>query len=54
MLTASEGTVRDAENGALGITPGIALAVLTATLLVLGVYPGPFWNAISAATLAQH
>jgi NADH-quinone oxidoreductase subunit N len=50
MLTTSEGTVRDTERGELGITPSVALAVLTAALLVLGVYPGPFWNAISAAT----
>jgi NADH-quinone oxidoreductase subunit N len=50
MLTASEDAMPVTERGALGITPGIALAVLTAALLVLGVYPGPFWNAISAAT----
>ncbi len=54
MLSASEDTTRDTEKGGLGITPGIALAVLTVTLLVLGVYPGPFWSAISPATLAQH
>jgi NADH-quinone oxidoreductase subunit N len=54
MFTASEGTVPVTERGALGITPSIALAILTAALLVLGVYPGPFWNAISAATLGQH
>jgi NADH-quinone oxidoreductase subunit N len=53
MLSASEGTVQDTEREALGVTPSIALAVLTVALLVLGVYPGPFWNAISVVTTQQ-
>jgi NADH-quinone oxidoreductase subunit N len=53
MLTASEDTSHNTENGTTGITPSLALALLTAALLVLGVYPGPFWNAISAATARQ-
>jgi NADH-quinone oxidoreductase subunit N len=54
MLSASEDTGRETDKGTLDITPSVALAVLTTTLLVLGVYPGPFWTAISVATLAQH
>jgi NADH-quinone oxidoreductase subunit N len=53
MLSASEGTPHDAGRAALGITPTIALAVLTVALLVLGVYPGPFWNTISVVTTRQ-
>jgi NADH-quinone oxidoreductase subunit N len=33
-----------------GIVSGIALAALTLALFVLGVYPGPLWNTIRAAT----
>jgi len=36
----------------VGIGPVTALIVLTATLFVLGVYPGPLWNAITAAAVA--
>jgi NADH-quinone oxidoreductase subunit N len=34
----------------LGIAAQFGLAVLTLALFVLGVYPGPLWNAIRAAT----
>ena len=40
----------DAAKRALGVAPGIALGLLTASLFVLGVYPGPFWDTINAAT----
>jgi NADH-quinone oxidoreductase subunit N len=53
MLTTSDGLAPVTDRGSLGITPGIALTVLAIALLVLGVYPGPFWNAISAATGQQ-
>jgi NADH-quinone oxidoreductase subunit N len=53
MLTTSEGPEPVTDRGSLGITPGIALTVLAVALFVLGVYPGPFWNAISAATTQQ-
>ncbi|MBV9763778.1 MAG: NADH-quinone oxidoreductase subunit N [Acidobacteriaceae bacterium] len=33
----------------LGITSGLVLGLLTAALFVLGVYPAPLWNAITAA-----
>jgi NADH-quinone oxidoreductase subunit N len=49
----------DAEHGRvagdtppLGLTPGIALGLLTIALFVLGVYPAPLWNAIAAAVTA--
>jgi NADH-quinone oxidoreductase subunit N len=41
-----------AETPSVGLTPGIALGVLTIALFVLGVYPAPLWNAIAAATTA--
>jgi NADH-quinone oxidoreductase subunit N len=53
MLTTSDGLAPVTDRASLGITPGIALTVLAIALLVLGVYPGPFWNAISAATGQQ-
>lgn len=37
------------ESKNIGITPGIALAALTVLLFLLGVYPTPVWNAITAA-----
>jgi len=40
----------DTARMAFGVAPGVALGLLTTALFVLGVYPGPFWNTISAAT----
>jgi NADH-quinone oxidoreductase subunit N len=50
MFTESEHSGTSAERGAVGIAPGVVLAVLTAALFVLGVYPGPFWDTIRAAS----
>jgi NADH-quinone oxidoreductase subunit N len=50
MFTEPERGQIDAERPALGVTCGVVLTVLTSALLVLGVYPGPFWGAIRAAT----
>ena len=36
----------------VGIGPVTALIVLTVTLFILGVYPGPLWNAITAPAAA--
>lgn len=40
------------ESAGVGISPGIALAALTLALFLLGVYPAPLWNAITAAAAA--
>ena len=40
-------TVSDTQR--VGIAPAFALLVLTVMLFVLGVYPGPLWNTITAA-----
>jgi NADH-quinone oxidoreductase subunit N len=50
MFTEPERVQIDAERPALGVTCGVVLTVLTSALLMLGVYPGPFWGAIRAAT----
>lgn len=50
MFTESERSGAIAERGTLGIASGVVLAVLTAALFVLGVYPGPFWDTIRAAS----
>lgn len=52
MFTASEGPDTYTAAEGLGLTPSVVLAVLGAILFVLGVYPGPFWNAITRATAA--
>ncbi|MFL6447920.1 MAG: NADH-quinone oxidoreductase subunit N [Bryobacteraceae bacterium] len=53
MLSSSEELESATTAGSLGITPGVALGVLALALFVLGVYPGPFWTAISAAIAQQ-
>ena len=50
-MFAEEAELR-AEPAGIGISPGIALGALTIALFVLGVYPGPLWNAISEAASA--
>jgi NADH-quinone oxidoreductase subunit N len=50
MFTDAERPGTDGDRGTLAIAPGVVLAVLTAALFVLGVYPGPFWDAIKAAS----
>jgi NADH-quinone oxidoreductase subunit N len=50
MFTEPEHLGAAAERGNIGIAPGVVLAVLTAALFVLGVYPGPFWDTIRAAS----
>jgi NADH-quinone oxidoreductase subunit N len=50
MFTESERSGAAAPRATIGIAPGVVLAVLTAALFVLGVYPGPFWETIRAAS----
>jgi NADH-quinone oxidoreductase subunit N len=50
MFTEPEGSGIVAERGRIGVAPGVVLAVLTAALFVLGVYPNPFWDTIRAAS----
>jgi NADH-quinone oxidoreductase subunit N len=52
MFTESERAATEGERGKVGVTPTVALAALTVALFVLGVYPGPLWNAITQATTA--
>ncbi len=52
MFTDSERPLTEGERGKIGFTPTVALAALTLALFVLGVYPGPLWNAIRQATAA--
>jgi len=47
---ADSSSTPNAAKRAFGVAPGIALGLLTAALFVLGVYPGPFWDTINAAT----
>ncbi len=49
MFTESEHGVVEPARTSVGIAPGLALFALTAALFVLGVYPAPLWNAITAA-----
>lgn len=49
MFTEPEPVAADAERSSLGLASGIVLGVLTLALFVLGVYPAPLWNAITAA-----
>jgi NADH-quinone oxidoreductase subunit N len=49
MFTEPERVQMDREVPALGLTFGVILTVLGSVLLILGVYPGPFWNTIRAA-----
>jgi NADH-quinone oxidoreductase subunit N len=49
MFTEPEAEPEGAVRGALGVAPGVVLAVLTLGLIVLGVYPGPLWDAIRTA-----
>ncbi len=49
MFTETERPSTEVGAPKLGVTSGIALAVLTCALFVLGVYPGPLWNALRAA-----
>jgi NADH-quinone oxidoreductase subunit N len=49
MFTDVEPSGTHTERGALGAASGVVLAVLTVALFVLGLYPGPFWNAIRDA-----
>jgi NADH-quinone oxidoreductase subunit N len=53
MFTDAAPTAIDTAAGTPGISSGIVLAALTLVLFVLGVYPTPFWNTISAATLGS-
>ncbi|HJY06367.1 MAG TPA: hypothetical protein VJ323_08610, partial [Bryobacteraceae bacterium] len=53
MFTDAAPTAIDTAGGTPGISSGIVLAALTLVLFVLGVYPTPFWNTISAATLGS-
>jgi NADH-quinone oxidoreductase subunit N len=50
MFTESERPAPEGERVKLGVTPSVALAALTLGLFVLGLYPGPLWNAIREAT----
>jgi NADH-quinone oxidoreductase subunit N len=52
MFTDSERPLTEGERGTIGFTPTVALVALTLALFVLGVYPGPLWNAIREATAA--
>jgi NADH-quinone oxidoreductase subunit N len=52
MFTESERSAAESERVKIGIAPSVALAALTVALFVLGVYPGPLWNAIREATAA--
>jgi NADH-quinone oxidoreductase subunit N len=50
MFTESDRVATDGSRTTPGVIPGIALAALTLALFVLGIYPGPLWTAIRAAT----
>jgi NADH-quinone oxidoreductase subunit N len=50
MFTEPERLDAPAERITIDIAPGVVLAVLAAALFVLGVYPGPFWDTIRAAS----
>lgn len=51
-MFADEKPAVSTEPPRIGISPAIALGVLTVALFVLGVYPAPLWNAIAAAATA--
>lgn len=48
-MFADEQPAVETDTARTGISPAIALAALTISLFVLGVYPAPLWNAIAAA-----
>jgi NADH-quinone oxidoreductase subunit N len=50
MFMESERSGTESERETVGIAPGVVLAVLTTALFVLGIYPGPFWDTIRAAS----
>lgn len=52
MFAETEPSAMPSESASVGLIPGIALAVLTLALFVLGVYPEPLWNAIRGAAAA--
>jgi NADH-quinone oxidoreductase subunit N len=50
MFSGAERLETYTDSRPVGIAPATALVVLTLTLFILGVYPGPLWNAITGAS----
>jgi NADH-quinone oxidoreductase subunit N len=48
MFDGAEGPHTSDDKRPVGIAPATALVILTVMLFILGVYPGPLWNAITA------
>jgi len=53
MFGGTEGARAFGDERPVGFAPATALVVLTVTLFMLGVYPGPLWNAITPPTGAE-
>ncbi len=49
MFTSADQAETEKAPERLGVTSGVVLGLLTVALFVLGVYPEPLWNAITAA-----
>jgi len=53
MFGGTEGARTLNDESPVGFAPATALVMLTVTLFMLGVYPGPLWNAITPPTGAE-